>query len=186
MARIPGVFVPLDVNYPRDRAIRRAGAEAELVFIRGLVFTKSTKTDGFLADFDLDAAMVGLKPAWVQKGVAALVKADLWTVVEDGWQVRSWAKWNSTQEQIAEDQEAKREGGKQGNHKRWHVDKGKVDPKCPLCVPDRTTDRYSDSDSDHYRVAEIERELEREREGEIPSSHPGLSGGTAKRQSSPR
>lgn len=178
MARIPGLFVPLDVNYPRDRAIRRAGPEAELVFIRGLVFTKGTKTDGFLADFDLDAAMVGLKPAWVKKGVDALVKVGLWTVVDDGWQVRSWAKWNSTQEQIAEDQEAKREGGKQGNHKRWHVEKNKVDPKCDLCVTDRTTDRYSDSDSDRTRVAEIEVEVERDRRQETeerPSGRPGLS-----------
>lgn len=178
MARIPGLFVPLDVNYPRDRAIRRAGPEAELVFIRGLVFTKGTKTDGFLADFDLDAAMVGLKPAWVKKGVDALVKVGLWTVVDDGWQVRSWAKWNSTQEQIAKDQEAKREGGKQGNHKRWHIEKNKIDPKCDLCVTDRTTDRSSDSDSDRTRVAEIEVEVEgdrRQKTEERPSARPGLS-----------
>lgn len=187
MARIPDVFVPLAVNYPRDRAIRRAGPEAELVFIRGLVFTKGAKTDGFLADFDLDAAMVGIRPAWVQKGVEALVRVGLWNVVDDGWQVRSWVKWNSTQEQIAEDQQAKRDGGKQGNHKRWHVDKGKIDPKCPLCVPDRTTDRYSDSDSDRYRVAEKEGEVEGEEEREIPSSRHGPSrDGSPSSSSSPR
>lgn len=185
MARIPGLFVPLDVNYPRDRAIRRAGPEAELVFIRGLVFTKGTKTDGFLADFDLDAAMVGLKPTWVKKGVDALVKVGLWTIVEDGWQVRSWEKWNPTQEQIAEDQEAKREGAAKGNHKKWHVDRGIINPKCALCVPDRTSDRYSDSDSDHYRIAEIEREVEGEIDREISSSHPGLSGGSTSSSSSP-
>lgn len=186
MTRIPDMFVPLAVNYPRDRAIRRAGPEAELVFIRALVFLKGTKTDGFLADFDLDAAMVGIKPAWVTRAVAALVKAELWTVVEDGWQVRSWAKWNATQTEIAEDREAKREGGTKGNHKKWHVDRGIVNPKCSLCVPDRSSDRYSESDSDRYRIAEIEREVEGEIEREASSSHPGLSGGSAKRQSSPR
>lgn len=188
MARIPGLFVPLDVNYPRDRAIRQAGPEAELVFIRALVFTKGSKTDGFLADFDLDAAMVGLKPAWVKKGVDALVKVGLWNAVDDGWQVRSWEKWNSTQEQIAEDQEAKREGGKQGNHKKWHVDREIINPKCDLCVPDRTSDRTSDSDSDHYRIAEIEIEVERDRRPETverSSARPGLSVVSTSSSSSP-
>lgn len=188
MARIPGLFVPLDVNYPRDRAIRQAGPEAELVFIRALVFTKGSKTDGFLADFDLEAATVGIPPRWVNKGVTALVRVGLWTAAEDGWQVRSWAKWNSTQEQIAEDQEAKREGGAKGNHKKWHVDRGVVNPKCSLCVPDRSSDRTSESDSDHYRIAEIEREVERDRRPETEdslSSRPGLSVVSTSSSSSP-
>lgn len=179
MARIPGQFVPLDVNYPRDRAIRRAGQDAELLFIRSIVFAKGSGTDGFIGDYDLDAVAVGLRG--VTKSVAALVRVGLWEVVEDGWQVRSFGKWNMTTDEISEVKTAKKKGGISGNHQRWHVEKGVFNEDCPLCVEDRSTDRITDrsceSDSDQTRIAEIEREVEGERDkrggrfAPPPSSH---------------
>lgn len=178
MARIPGQFVPLDVNYPRDRAIRRAGPDAELLFIRGLAFAKGSKTDGFIADFDLDAVAVGLRA--VPRSVAALVRVGLWEEVEDGWRIRSFGKWNMLAGEITEAKEARKKGGISGNHQRWHVEKGVVNEDCPLCVEDRptdrSTDRSSDSPTDPSRIAEREKRQEREtREGEGErSSHLGL------------
>ena len=53
MARkIPGEFVPLDLDMPRDIKIRKAGPDAELLYIRGLIYLKSAKYDGFVPDFD--------------------------------------------------------------------------------------------------------------------------------------
>lgn len=34
MATAPSVYVPLDVNYLRDPKVRRAGSEAEVLFVR--------------------------------------------------------------------------------------------------------------------------------------------------------
>ncbi|OCI31065.1 hypothetical protein [Oerskovia enterophila] len=176
MARIPGQFVPLDVNYPRDRAIRRAGPDAELLFIRALAFAKGSGTDGFIGDFDLDAVAVGLRA--VPKSVAALVRVGLWETVEDGWQIRSFGKWNMLSGEITEAKAARKTGGISGNHERWHVKKGRFSEDCPLCVEDRTTDRSidrsSDSPTDPSRIAEIDKRQETETgEGER-SSHLGL------------
>jgi hypothetical protein len=38
--------------------------------------------------------------------------------------------------EIADKVSTKRAAGVKGNHERWHVATGKVDPKCPLCIAD--------------------------------------------------
>ena len=55
----PSMFVPLDVNYMRDPRIRRAGPDAELLYLRALAYAKGGETDGFVHDFDLDAIATG-------------------------------------------------------------------------------------------------------------------------------
>lgn len=139
----PGVFVPLDVNYPRDLRIRRAGPDAELLWVRGNAHAKNAKTDGVIYDFDLSVVAVGLTR--VQQRVKALVREGLWIERDDGWEIRSWSKWNATNAELEELKEHKRDAGALGNHRRWHKDK--PDPSCRLCTPqngrrtDRTTDR---------------------------------------------
>ena len=59
--RIPKEFVPLDLNLPSDAAIRRAGPDAELLYIRGLIYLKRTGSDGFIPAYDLPALAVGLR-----------------------------------------------------------------------------------------------------------------------------
>ena len=40
MAKAPSVYVPLDVNYMRDPKIRRAGPDAELLYLRALAYAR--------------------------------------------------------------------------------------------------------------------------------------------------
>lgn len=135
MARVPGTYVPLDINYLRDPAIRKAGPDAELLYIRTLAFIKGAGTDGVLYEWDLSVVAVGLK--FPEKRAAALVKNGLWEKVDDGWYVSAWVKWNMTQDELKEQREAKRAGAIKTNHNRKHA--GEPDPTCPHC-----TDRYSD------------------------------------------
>lgn len=130
MARsTPGNYVPLDVNYVRDVAIRRAGEAAELLFIRALAYSKGAKTGGFVSSYDLEVVAVGLRNVRVR--VAKLVSEGLWIEVRDGWRIRSWDRWNGTDEAFREERSA---SGKHGNHQRWHVEKGIVSPDCDLCM----------------------------------------------------
>jgi hypothetical protein len=129
VGRTPGAFVPLDINYPRDPAIRRAGEAAELLYVRAMAFVKGAGTDGVVYEWDLPAVAVGLKGA--EKRVEALVKHGLWEPVDDGWLIRSWAKWNMSQDEIRKDRAAKKAGAILTNHKRNHEDR--VDPSCPHC-----------------------------------------------------
>lgn len=128
--RIPGEFVPLDVTLPRKPEIRSGGPDAELMFIRSLIYLGTSRTNGVLPEYDLAVWSAGLRN--VPKSVAHLVETGLWVVVPDGWLVPSWAKWNRTTEERAEIREAKRLGAMTTNHKKGLHDKPVDDcPDCP-------------------------------------------------------
>lgn len=122
--KTPGNYVPLDVNYLRDGAIRRAGEAAELLFVRALAYSKGARTAGFVPDYDLDVIAVGMRS--VPGRVQALVREELWTAVDGGWRIRSWGRWNGGADGHSD-------AGVKGNHVRWHVNEGVTDPSCELC-----------------------------------------------------
>jgi hypothetical protein len=167
-AKIPSEFVPLDVLYPTDRAIRSAGHCAELLFIRSLVYARKNKTKGQIPDYDLSVVGVGI-PA-LARHAAALVRAELWTEVDGGWYIRSWDRWNPDQER----REKQSEGGVRGNHTKWHTGPdAQVSDDCPYCSPigeGSVTESVPDHSKRSLRIAEREREREGEREEEKTSS----------------
>lgn len=132
MARkIPREFVPLDLNMPRDPKIRRAGPDAELLYIRGLIYLKSADSDGIIPDYDLDVVGAGLKN--ITKSRDALVRVELWDEVEGGWVCRSWLKWNLSQAEQADERDQKRVGALKSNHAQGrHAES--PSPECPMCT----------------------------------------------------
>jgi hypothetical protein len=147
MARqTPGNFVPLDVNYPRDPAIRQAGPDAELLYVRALAYAKGARTRGYVPEFDLPVVAVGLRS--VPRSVKALVRENLWIEADGGWRIRSWDPWNETADKLSDSQS---EGGRLGNHERWHVARDVVDQDCEWCTvspPDIGDRSVTDSPSD--------------------------------------
>lgn len=121
MAKAPSVYVPLDVNYMRDPKIRRAGHEAELLYLRSLAYAKGGETDGQVHDYDLDVIAVGLNK--VQQRVAALVREGAWQQVDGGWFITGWFNWNDSTEKLRDRKKARAEGAARTNHKR-HRDGG--------------------------------------------------------------
>lgn len=114
MARkIPGEFVPLSVDLAADPAILEAGPDAELLYIRALQYAKRQRTDGLVPKPALPRLTLGLRrPTTLPK---RLVDAGLWEVVEGGWRIRSWLRWNLS----LEEQEARRERNRVNVQKRW-------------------------------------------------------------------
>lgn len=98
--KAPGLYVPLDVNYVTDEGIRRAGPAAELLYIRGLTYSKRTQSDGFLPDYDMPVISVGLPQ--VKESIEALVDRELWLATDGGWQIRSWRRWNEAHQDAAD------------------------------------------------------------------------------------
>jgi hypothetical protein len=162
MAKIPGQFVPLHVNYDLDVAIRKAGPMAELLFVRSLVWSKRTRSCGFVSRWDVDAVGIGLRSC--TKLAESLVTHGLWEVVEDGWRIRSWERWNSSEEAISA-------GGKVGNHRRWHVKAGKFDPDCEFCVSENASggDRPPIGGGIGTPILDVDGDGERDIEREEPS-----------------
>lgn len=128
----PGVYVPLNVNYVRDPKVRRAGPDAELLYVRGLAHAKGAETDGVIFDFDLEVVAVGLPR--VNARVKALVEVGLWEEVDGGWRVVGWEKWNPLVADLRALKARQRESAIATNHQRYHVDKGEFSRSCPLCL----------------------------------------------------
>lgn len=137
--RIPGEFVPSDVNTRSHPQIRQAGCVSELLFRRGNEHCKATKKDGVLYKFDLDVFGVGIESDLKKLGVPGqidlkkfarlLVKVGLWEDRGDHWFVPGYLKWNHAQAEIVEAKEAKRLGALKTNHRK-HVE---PDADCPIC-----------------------------------------------------
>ncbi|WP_141581270.1 hypothetical protein [Actinomadura sp. WMMA1423] len=107
-----GTYAPLAANYFMDDAIAEAGEAAELLFIRGLAFCASRpEQDGYLSRTQL-VRFVGVGMSDAVERARRLVDVELWEAVDDGYQVRSWLKWNRSADEIgryrAKDRERKR------------------------------------------------------------------------------
>jgi hypothetical protein len=98
--------------------------------------------------------------------------------------MHDYLKHQRSAELIDEIREIKQRAGRMGNHKRWHVEQGIVDPACEFCVDDGSqevsqvrsqTDRTGISGSDRKTSPETETETETDKE------EPSLRSGTRKR-----
>lgn len=126
--RIPGEFVPSDVNTASDPAIMRAGAMAELLFRRANEYAKRNDRDGVIYSIELGVIAHGI-PGKHCTLAAALVREQLWEERPDGWFIRSFLKWNLSQADQVEERDRKRLGAIKTNHKK-HTE---PDPACPIC-----------------------------------------------------
>lgn len=131
MSNTPSVYVPLDANYLRDPRIRRAGPDAELLYLRSLAYAKGGETDGFVHDYDLDVIAVGLTR--VPQRVASLVREKAWEERSGGWFITGWFKWNKSTDQLRIDKERRRIGAARTNHKKHVANGDPVVAWCPVC-----------------------------------------------------
>ena len=130
-SKIPGEFVPCDVNLANDPAILHAGFKAELLFRRANEYAKRMNRDGVIYPVELPIIAHGI-PGDARKLVDSLIDAGLWENTENGLVIRSFLKWNMSQAEQSEAREKKRIGAMKTNHKKGqHADK--LDSECPLC-----------------------------------------------------
>lgn len=130
MPKTPRGYVPLDMHYLRNEKIRRAGPDAELLYLRSLAHCKASHLDGKIADYDLEVVGVGLRG--LDRRAEALVRVGLWKEVHGGWEIPSWGEWNLTQAEIEADRQKKRDAAILTNHRRYHD--GRNETGCPHCA----------------------------------------------------
>ena len=128
--RIPGVFVPSDVNTANDPAIMAAGPMAELIFRRANEYAKKNGRDGLIFTFDLPLIANGIPNA--TKHAGRLVDVELWEERADGWFITSYLKWNTSVAEQADQKQQNRIGAFVSNHKKGqHTERL---TECPLCA----------------------------------------------------
>lgn len=128
----PSMYVPLDVNFMRDPRIRRAGPDAEILYVRALAYAKGGETNGMVYDYDLDVIGVGLTKLTAR--VDRLVTEKAWETRDGGWFICGWFNWNESVEALREKRKKKSEGAAKTNHGK-HVDAGQsFKSGCPVCM----------------------------------------------------
>jgi hypothetical protein len=128
--RIPGQFVPLCPDMLDDPAIAQAGALAELLYIRGLLHSKRSRSDGVIPKAMLPHLAIGITSA--KKQAQRLVDANLWIDQGETWYIRSWPKWNLSAEQQELVRAARKAKSSRAAHSRWHS-KEKPSAGCEEC-----------------------------------------------------
>ena len=127
--RIPGEFVPCDVNLSSDPAIMRAGPMAELLFRRANEHAKRAARDGVIYKVELPLVAHGMTRP--ERLADALVANNLWIDEGEHWSIRSFLKWNLSQAEQQAEREKKQAAAILGNHKKHHQSERSAD--CPHC-----------------------------------------------------
>ena len=127
--RIPGEFVPCDVNLSSDPAIMRAGPMAELLFRRANEHAKRAARDGVIYKVELPLVAHGMTRP--ERLADALVANNLWIDEGEHWSIRSFLKWNLSQAEQQAEREKKQAAAILGNHKKHHQTERSAD--CPHC-----------------------------------------------------
>ena len=127
--RIPGEFVPCDVNLSSDPAIMRAGPMAELLFRRANEHAKRAARDGVIYKVELPLVAHGMTRP--ERLADALVANNLWIDEGEHWSIRSFLKWNLSQAEQQAKREKKQAAAILGNHKKHHQTERSAD--CPHC-----------------------------------------------------
>jgi hypothetical protein len=94
-----GAYAPLSATYYLDDALLEAGEKAEVLFTRGLAFSSSSDSDGFITDRQV-STVLGVGLTGVPARAKALVAVGLWERADGGYVIRSWLKWNRSAEDM--------------------------------------------------------------------------------------
>lgn len=95
----------LAANYADDPKIVAAGEQAELLFVRALAYCAREETAGHVSK----NLVKRLASSNANRRANMLVKVGLWVEVEDGYQIKRWADWQSELDALAARRQADRE-----------------------------------------------------------------------------
>ena len=135
-SKIPRELVPSDVNLANDPAILRAGFKAELLFRRANEYAKRMNRDGIIYPIELPIIAHGI-PGNPRHLADTLINVGLWEDTEEGLVIRSFLKWNMSQEEQLEARRKRKIGALRTNHGRG-LHSGQPDTDCPLCQKEGT------------------------------------------------
>lgn len=120
-------FIFVDDKLPDHPKVVGLTPAAKWAIVEAWCYASRYLTDGYV-------------PAgkWKTIGTATirrdLIKCGLFDDAFDGGVIaHDWDGWQRTADQVEIFREAKRLGGKKGNHLRWHVARNRIDDECPYC-----------------------------------------------------
>lgn len=104
-------------------------------------------TDGFIPEHMIEEL------ACKKRMAEDLVEAGFWEVVDGGYQFHNWSVYNPDAASVGSARSAMTDGGLEGNHRRWHVQRDRKALGCTWCFPNESG-QESQPESPSYRVPE--------------------------------
>ncbi len=112
------------------RKVAQAGNAAMGLWVRAGSWTAGQERGDVVPD-EIVAAIGGTQ-AQCQK----LVKVGLWHREPGGYRFHDWHEFQPSALDLKLAREKQGESGSRGNHIKWHVQRGIVNPECPMCGGD--------------------------------------------------
>jgi hypothetical protein len=164
-------WVPFDDQFPFNRKVAGLSDAAFRLHTTAIFWCRANGTDGVIPRDDVALVVPRLRQPAKLAAECARPQRGVWhdarhecpspdcpaPVDVDGWVIHDYFWLHPTKAEATTAQAnaiaAKSDGGKLGNHRRWHTD-GHTNPNCPYCPPasDRSViGMRSDSESDTDR-----------------------------------
>lgn len=126
-------WVKMSDDYYDNPKLAAAGPLAELLWARSIAWSNRNQQDGKVPRAtarSLGAFAEDFGSTW-QTLTAALERANLWHVSDDGWEIHDYLDYQRSSAQIRELTEARSKAGKKGAEGRWGSEEG-VAPADPV------------------------------------------------------
>jgi hypothetical protein len=176
-------WVTFDDKFPFHRKVAGLSDAAFRLHTTAIFWCRDNGTDGLIPNDDVNLVVPRLRQA--ARYAAECARREVWhdarhncpsqdcpaPVDADGWVVHDYFSLHPTKAEtataLANASAAKSDGGKLGNHRKWHRD-GRTSPSCPYCtsVSDRQpigmrsdTESDSGSPSDRYDRSDGDRQV---------------------------
>lgn len=145
VCEVAPVTLHFDDQFPSFREVDGLSDTAFRLHVTAFFWIRTNRTDGLIRTEDL--ALVCARVRASERFAAECVQRGAWhdarhdcgsrhclgPVDVDGYVVHDYLKENPSKAQLEAEETGKSRGGKRGNHKRWHEDKGKTAPGCEFC-----------------------------------------------------
>lgn len=99
-------FAQLHDGFYRNPKVRKAGHAAAWLWAASIGYASEGLTDGFVPSHDLGLLVSDLEGKALAKAVARLVEVGLWEVVDGGWRIHDYLKWNYSKAAVLAKREA--------------------------------------------------------------------------------
>lgn len=143
-------WVRIDDNFSDHPKVIALSDSAFRTYISALCYSNRQLTDGFIPHAVYDR--MGVKGDSVE-----LVQADLWELLSDGWQIRSYTEYQPTREKVHEKREQAKERLKRFRDKQSNADETEK-KRLPQPIPNPT--QPNPNIKDNYYLQEISDEME--------------------------
>lgn len=121
------VWFKVDDQFGTHQKAIEAGNAACGLWVRSGSWSSGNGTDGVLSKPVIDT-LNGTK-----NQIDRLVDVGLWVPNGRGFAFHDWHKFQPSALDVKLAREKESQSGAEGNHLRWHVKRGVLNPECPLC-----------------------------------------------------